>query len=356
MFSAVFCILSTLFLIMYVIAYVLPKQKTLAHYNKAEEITVIIPFRNEKEHLPDLIESINKLHKFPVKFIFVDDYSEDESAKLLKSLSSTILHELISLKDGQVGKKQAIRKALEKVETDYILTWDADIVVKPNYFVEIEKIPKADLCILPVVMKSRKWTDFFYELDYYFLNAISYSLRKLIKPIVASGANLLIDKAQFLRIDSIKQHQHIASGDDLFTLSDFKKNHLNVQISLLQDVQVTTSTPSNLNEFIHQRVRWAKKTRFVKDYTANFIGFLGLIIQLSFLLAIILASNYLLFLVKIGIEGVILFPYLKHLKRSSLLVFLPFFSLIYPFYLGAMSGFIPILNPTWKNRVQKKEP
>lgn len=351
MFSLVFGILSMVFLVMYVIAYVLPENQLSNEHYSAKEITVIIPFRNEKDHLPVLIDSINKLNKFPTKFIFVDDHSEDQSAELLKSLNSTIPHKVITLNEGQVGKKQAIRTALKQVDTSYFLTWDADIVVKPDYFEAIEKLQQADLIILPVVMKSRNWSHFFYELDYYFLNAISYNFRKLIKPIVASGANLLVHKEKFLSIDSFRTHQAIASGDDMFTLVDFKKNDFTIQVDLNSDLQVETSTPRTFNEFMHQRVRWAKKTSKVKDWSANLIGLLGLIIQFSFLLAIILESNYFLFLLKIGLEGVILFPYLKHLKRSKLVVFLPFFSLIYPFYLGAISGFIPMLDPKWKNRV-----
>lgn len=350
MFSLLFGILSMVFLVMYVITYVLPEDQLFNEHYSAKEITVIIPFRNEKDHLPALIESINKLNKFPAKFIFVDDHSEDPSAELLKSLNSTIPHEVISLNEGRVGKKQAIRKALEEVNTPYFLTWDADIVVKSTYFEAIEKIQQADLTILPVVMRARNWSHFFYEIEYYFLNSISYGLRKLIKPIVASGANLLVHKEKFLSVDSFRTHQAIASGDDMFTLVDFKKNDFTIQVDLNSDLQVQTSTPQTFNEFLHQRVRWAKKTNKVKDRGANLIGLLGLIIQFSFLLAIILESNYFLFSLKIGLEGVILFPYLLQLKRVNQLLFLPLFSFIYPFYLGAISGFIPTLNPTWKNR------
>lgn len=351
MFSLLFGILSMVFLVMYVIAYVLPENQLSNEQYSAKEITVIIPFRNEVEHLPALIECICKLNKFPAKFIFVDDHSEDQSAEILKSLNTSIPREVISLKEGQVGKKQAIRTALEQVDTPYFLTWDADIVVKSAYFEVIEKLHQADLTILPVAMKAKNWSHFFYELDYYFLNAISYNFRKFIKPIVASGANLLVHKEKFLSVDSFRTHQAIASGDDMFTLVDFKKNNFTIQVDLSSDLQVESSTPQNFSEFIHQRVRWAKKTAKVKDWSANLVGLWGLTIQFSFLLAIILEANYFLFLLKIGLEGVILFPYLKHLKRSKLVVFLPFFSLIYPFYLGAISSFIPILDPKWKNRV-----
>lgn len=350
MFSLVFCISTIIFLAIYLIAKILPEKKLTKSNFSADEITVIIPFRNEKNHLLSLIKSINDLNKLPTKFIFVDDHSEDNSGLLVEELESRVPYELLKLEVDQFGKKKAIRKALKQVNTAYFLTWDADIVIHTDYFSAIETIPQADLTIMPVVMKSSKWSHFFYELDYYFVNAISYQLSSFLKPIVASGANLLILRDKFLAVDSFENHQSVASGDDMFTLIDFKKNDFDIQINLLEELHVLTSTPNSVSSFIDQRIRWAKKTFHVKDNSANLIGILGFIIQFSFLISICMESSYFLFLVKIGFEMLLFFPYLKKLKRLQLLIFLPIFSLIYPIYLGAISGLITVLSPSWKGR------
>ena len=211
---------------------------------QAENISVIIPFRNEIKNLNSLKESILQLSSLPLEFIWVNDHSDDNSLNILTNLPPN--HTVVSLDTNEKGKKAAIRKGIKISQGTYILTWDADIIVPNHYFKTLEQTKVSELSILPVRMKGSTFIEILYELDYYFLNSINISVSGFYYPIVASGANLLFNKSTFLNIDSFDTHKKIASGDDQFLLADFKKHNKEIQTITDSNLVVETHTPESL--------------------------------------------------------------------------------------------------------------
>jgi poly-beta-1,6-N-acetyl-D-glucosamine synthase len=351
MLSLIFYILTLYFIAFYLYALTISKNQISETYYRKEEITVIIPFRNEAENLKKMIKSINELKSFPKEFIFIDDHSEDESFTHLKKLSDLIPYQIISLQNNQIGKKTAIREAVKHINTDFFLTWDADIVIQSNYFNAIEKIEKTDLLVLPVRMKSQSFFGFFYELDFYQINALSYALSKFYRPIVASGANLLVNTEKFKSFDSFQKHQTIASGDDQFLLNDFVNNKCKIACNFGKELIVETETPDNFTSFFSQRIRWAKKSILIKDYLAMSIGFVGFIIQILFLICLTFYFNWYLLIFKIGVDFLFFIPYLYNIKRLKLIVLIPFYSVMNPIYLLLMSFLSFSIDVRWKGRL-----
>jgi len=316
---------------------------------KAKEISVIIPFRNEINNLSTLKESILQLALSPLEFIWVNDHSEDISLSLLENLPNN--HLIISLNENESGKKSAIRKGIELAKGSYILTWDADITVPPNYFIVLNKQNKSDLTILPVRMKGNTILEMLYELDYYFLNSINISLSSVTNPIVASGANLLFHKSTFNSIDSFKKHKHIPSGDDMFLLQDFKKHQKQIQLLLNKELIVETIPPQTIQTFFQQRFRWISKSTKIDDSTTNLINALGVCYVLGFVY-LLFNSNWLIILgYKIIIDLLIFKPYLTAIGRKKITWFIPLFSLLYPFYFISITiGLIFFRHQKWKGR------
>ena len=324
-------------------------QKKNSNSYRIEQISVIIPFRNEKEHLSNLKNSILKLSLSPLEFIWVNDHSEDDSLNILSNLP--LNHTIISLNKEDKGKKTAIRRGIDISKGSYILTWDADITVPKDYFKTLQNQHISDLTILPVRMKGRNIIEKLYELDYYFLNCVNRSVSGFTHPIVASGANLLFNKSTFSTIDSYDKHKNIASGDDQFLLDDFKKN--NKQIQLISEVEliVETQTPQTLHSFYQQRLRWISKSTKIKDPTTNLIGIIGIGYELGFLFLLINSDLILTLGFKIILDILIFKPYLKSIKRKNIIWIIPIFSLLYPFYFFTLNiGILLFKNPTWKGR------
>lgn len=319
-----------------------------------EEISVVIPFRNEAENLPDLIASLNQLHRFPREIIWVNDHSEDDFQACFRELSIPFKSTMIHLSAEDAGKKTAIRAGISDAQGKYILTWDADIVVSKDYFERLSMTPLTDFLVLPVSMPGKNLSQIFFELDYQYLNALNVAVSGHTKPIVASGANLLFNKAIFEEIDSFEEHADVSSGDDIFLLQDFKRGKKEIELALHPGLQVKTKVPQTWEAFFQQRLRWIGKSKKVGDKLASYLGVIGLIYHVSFwLMFFTMASwNQLLILtvVKITLDALILLPYLFIIKRPWIGIFIPFFSLVYPIYMLMILVMTLFYEPEWKGR------
>lgn len=95
-------------------------------------ISIIIPFHNEKENLPELVDRLTKAlsaMKEKTEVIFIDDGSTDESAKELSSGRGGI-HLLSNRK--QMGKGRSLERGLQVAKGETIVFMDADLQDRPE--------------------------------------------------------------------------------------------------------------------------------------------------------------------------------------------------------------------------------
>ena len=290
---------SSLFLILGIgLAFQWKKERTyLQKENKLKltEITVLIPFRNEEKRITDLLESCLKSSVLPSKFLFIDDHSSDKSVAKIKATLRDFPFEILIVPEGEFGKKKALRIGIEAVQTPYFLTLDADVAFAENYFEQLEQLSPADLYILPAVLISKRWYEHFFEVDLLLVNALNTGLSGLKRPIIASGANLLVRKSAFEQYDCYETHAHIPSGDDIYLLRDFRSAKSDVRVCTISALRVTTETPQSFSEFIHQRLRWVAKTGNVRDYLSTFLAVVQFFLTFGFFSSLtyfLLDSNY----------------------------------------------------------------
>ena len=321
------------------------------------ELIVIIPFRNEELRIKKLIDCINNLTLIPRKFIFVNDHSEDNSIKIINNLNSTIPYEIINLASSFKGKKAAIRHAISHQESEYNLTWDADISLESSYFEYVKKIQKKDLHILPVIMKGADFQGNYFESDYSIANAINSSVSGWKRPFLASGANLLFNQKTFIETDNYSSHSHIPSGDDMFLLRDFRLKNKEIELIGSKNLAVITESPQTISEFLQQRLRWIKKGPEVNDNLSNSLAILSLIFNLCFIsnyTYLLFQKEWKLFLICFGIKSTIdllvYLPYFYKIRRLKTWIELPLFALIQPFYLSTLLVMMLFYKPSWKGR------
>jgi glycosyltransferase involved in cell wall biosynthesis len=322
-----------------------------------ERITVLIPFRNEVESLPRIIQSIKNSVKLPFEIIFINDHSDDTGLEFLQQQINELPITLVSLPDEQFGKKEALRYGMEHAHGDYYLTLDADVFFGPNYFSELEKLPTAHLWILPAILIGRSKKQLWQEIDLHIMNAINVGLYGLFRPVIASGANLLFSKSAFLTADDYSSHQHISSGDDLFLLRDFRKNNKDVRLISDPLLAVYTYAPEGLVAFLHQRIRWISKTSKVKDHFATSLGVIQTLLSVVFytLLGIYLFKEQyseLLFLlcVKTVLDLIFYAEYFFRFKRIVVWLLIPGYQVIFPWYNLILLILIPTFRAKWKDR------
>lgn len=324
----------------------------------ASEITVLIPFRDEEERIHVLLKSIRNLNKFPKEIIFINDHSTDEGMNLIEKSLGNIPHIIMKAPAESHGKKLALRFATKKCSTKYILTWDADIYFKPDYFEQIEELSEADMYILPAVLTAESAMEYLYEIDVVLANAVNTGIAGLKRPIMASGANLLYKREVFNEVDDLDSHGHMASGDDTYLLRDFRNDNKDVRVVSGLECAVYTETPRSFLEFIDQRLRWLGKMTDIKDRLGTFVALFQLILSLTFfgLMAVTLVyCDWNLFGIvlfgKIAADLILFLPFFTRMRRLRTWALIPVYELLFPIYSLLLLILMFTYKPKWKGRV-----
>ncbi len=220
-----------------------PSQKKLN--NIKTNISILIPFRNEALRIQQLLDSFNiQIETSVIKeIIFIDDHSTDNSCDIISHWinSSTIDSKIINL-DKNRGKKHAIYLGFQNACSEYVLTLDADVNFKKNFFLKIrnEILFNKGLYIFPVVENLGL---VYSQIESHVLTVFTTGMLNLKTPILANGACLLINRDIFLFYNPYKANYNIDSGDDLFVLEIFKKIMYQLLPPLLIFFQFTHLVP-----------------------------------------------------------------------------------------------------------------
>ncbi len=355
-------------IILFIMGY--EKVSTFNHYTKTPVIkfSILIPFRNEEENLPKLLNSLGQL-KYPkdsFELIFIDDGSTDDSVKIIKkhpTHSTIIKNKRIS----NSPKKDAIKTAINQAKFDWIITTDADCIVPENWLLTfdafIQKQPSKLIAAPVKYTATNSFLEQFQVFDFLSLQAVTVGGFGIQKPFLCNGANLCYSKKVFFEVNGFEGNEGIASGDDIFLLEKIAEKYPK-QVHYLKSVDALISTmpQQTFKGLLAQRIRWAAKT---SSYRNNFAKFVGIIVFLMNTLIVILTfwaifNPYLWLLllitliVKLTLDGFLIkkhYSFLKH--KFNILNFFKS-SLCYPFFsiFMALSSFKSSYN--WKGRQFKK--
>ncbi len=314
-------------------------------------ISVIVPFKNEKENLHKLFQSLQKQRYELFEVIFVDDNSNDESAEILERLIAGFSQYKL-LKNKGIGKKHAIKTGVYHSENELIVTIDADVIFEENWLASIANCyqsDESDLIICPVKMSGgKRFVERFQQFEFVSLIGSGAGAAGAGIPILCSGANLAFKRESWLRSEKDLRFD-IPSGDDMYLLQSIKKRKGKITFLKSNDAIVETFAKISWKDLFLQRSRWASKFSIYKDKSLLYTGFvvtaMSSIILLCFILflfnPIYFYSFVLSFLMKFLVD-VLFFNDIKAffgLKKVLGMTFL--FSFIYPLYIFATILMLP---------------
>ena len=326
-------------------------------------VTLIIPFRNEAENIPNLSLNLKKLSYPNLEVLLIDDHSEDDSFQLLEK-RFVDSNNIQILRSPQNGKKSALEYGVKVAVGEIILCSDADCSF-PEYWVEKMVLPfqnpQVQLVAAALMVEDNdEFLSVFQSLDWASILLITKCSFAKKDPLMCSGANLAYRKTAFEQVKGYEGNREFASGDDEFLLKKISKKYGSSACFYLSsaDILVRTKAEGTWSALINQRVRWASKWRAHFSFPHALSAVLAFMTQMiwigSFYLIALGGTGIVVFglvwLVKIAAEKLSLGKVLKSLGRQpSNFSFLQT-SVVHPFYvlrigIGALSGkFI------WKGR------
>ena len=338
--------------------------------------SVVIPYRNEAEDLPKLLESLLNL-KYPSELfevLLVNDASEDASEDLciaFQQKNSGLQVKLLqNIRKTGSPKKDAIQTAIASAKHDFIITTDADCIFPENWLSEFNSfISEKDAQVVagPVKLDPEKssknsFLDIFQELDIFSLQSATVGGFGVELPFMCNGGNFCYSKKAFIEVNAFEGNSEIASGDDIFLLEKFKRAGLRPMFLKSKDAVVTTLPQKNSQSLISQRVRWAAKTSSYKSFFGKLLGLVVLLMNLTLVLGLLaLSTGYLesrifliIFLFKFNVDFLLIYSSARFFGRERIMKNYLWCSSIYPFF----SSFVALISIfsgyTWKGRRFKK--
>ena len=313
-----FVIYFILFIAFGLIFFALKKHKK---YPINVDYTVIIPVKNETENIISCINSILIQSYLPAKILIVDDHSSDNILKVIQNnFSQYGFIKYIKLEDEEYGKKLAIKRGLLASNTEIALITDADCVwhekFSENFYFDVKK----RLISFPVVyLNSSGFISKIFQVELLLLNSVGWVSMFFKKPFLISGAGMMFLRNDYLQFCE-QAETPTTHGDDMYFLEFIKNKFGNsaIQVNLSPGSLIFTKPPNDLNEYLHQRARWASKTPYYKNFLSWFWAILTLIIQLLIPVMLIfnLKFGILLLVIKLIAEMFLYSSVVKFFKLS----------------------------------------
>ncbi len=246
------------------------------HWGKSVGVSLVIPFRNERQNLPRLVEAIERLNLsgLTLEVFWIDDQSEDDGyAWLSKQTNRHPNWKLLQTSSDATGKKAALTLGIHSSSHEWIACTDADCLFGSDWLqtmVATAYLNQSDLVSGPVKLTGSHWFQRLQSLEFMSLNAIGGACLALKQPVIANGANLMYRKSCWIATGGFEAHKHRASGDDDLLLHQLNEAGFSLSFCLNRKALVETEACKNFSAFMHQRLRWISKSGSYKrkDITA----------------------------------------------------------------------------------------
>lgn len=337
-----------------------------------EFVSIMIPFRNEKENILASLKSIeSQLYpKEKYEVIYVNDFSEDNSLELLASnIKQDNIRVILVPEDfsKNAHKKRAVRCGIENAKGDIIVTTDADCVHDEEWLISLMQTFDSMTGFVsgPVEFETDDGLfSEFQKLEFAGLVLCGAGLIGSGHPTICNAANIAYRKKVFDEVGGFKDQMNLSSGDDELLMQKISKDSdFKVKFCIDKNAIVKTSANKTISDFYQQRKRWASKGLFYNDKSlvlkliliyAFYVGLMAQLIIGLFYHPIFLLSFLGSFLFKFIFEFRILYKGKEILFNNlqlKYLVIAEIFQIPYIVFTGLVGAFG---NYLWKSRKVKR--
>lgn len=333
--------------------------------HKWENVSVIVPFRNEAKNLGDLLLSLGSQdYKGKFELILINDHSDDNYNHVIEHMIETLQYSIKIINSNfnnnvnLTGKQQALETGIKNSSHSWLAFTDADVVLEKNWLSSLVNQADNSRTIVfghtSVHGKKQNIIEKYsaFQLEYLFSAAYGFSLLGI--PGSCMGNNLLISKELYNEIGGQEAIGYTITEDMQLVNRALKAGAIVEPVKPFHPT-VLTSTPSTLIDMIHQSVRWARGG-IKSNITILLITFLSSIQAILFLCtplfylntpfintANITVVNVLLLFLYISI-------YIRGTQAPIKRYFFPVFYILYAIQSVLLAIPLFFIKPRWKER------
>lgn len=322
--------------------------------------TIIVPFRDEAQNLPHLLDCFSKLN-YPMdlfEVILVDDDSQEVFSTPCSAYRIRIIK---NNRASNSPKKDAISTAMQIAKKDWVISTDADCVVPENWLLTLDNyIQQNRVSMIAGAVTYDCDSTFlqqFQQLDLASLQGATMGTFGIDKAFMCNGANFAYTKSFFYTLNGFDGNDKIASGDDVFLLQKaMAKYPEKVHYLKSKNTIVSTKPLGDWKSLFYQRVRWASKTAAYQSNFGQFLAIIVFVANLGWIFSLGLGIFGL-----IPIENMVFFLIIKFMVDAILIQktnaflgnkthYLVQGSLIYPFFSVGVALYSLFGKYEWKGR------
>ncbi len=333
--------------------------------SRAVPVVIIVPFRDEQDHIADLAHDL-LAQVYPeeqMQVVFVNDHSRDDSRKLLETVIAG--REGFSCHDlppDRTGKKDALQFGMELTAGDWIIQTDADCRIGPyfiaSHMAHLESYP-ADLVagLVTTGEGPAKPASVFERLDLLGLVGAGAGSYYYKRPMMCNGANLLYSRWLYEQSRLFDPYDNVASGDDMFLMIGARKLGRVISFNPAPEAVAVTSPASGFGTIFRQRIRWGAKSVHYRMWDIQLLAVAVTMANLALLWLFIRMFVYPAswpwmlgaWALKTGADFLMLYRITGLTgQRKSLWYFLPV-SIFYYIYFPVVIAGMLLVRPRWKH-------
>jgi biofilm PGA synthesis N-glycosyltransferase PgaC len=243
------------------VALILDRQPPLRVANPTTGVTVVIAARNEAAGIAETVRYVAaSRYDGPLRIVVADNGSTDATAEAARAAAEAVGAELVVVREETPGKAHALNRALEVVDTPYLVTVDADTLLHPDALrrlvSRLESAPPDTVAVAGAVLVRNSRTNLLtrmQEWDYYLGIASVKRMQGLFQStLVAQGAFSLYRTAELRRVGGWPD----AIGEDIVVTWRLMCDGSRVMHE--PTAVAFTDVPERLRHFVRQRARWAR--------------------------------------------------------------------------------------------------
>jgi poly-beta-1,6-N-acetyl-D-glucosamine synthase len=307
--------------------------------------SIVIAARNEKTYLPNLIEIlVNQSYpKDKYEIIIADDRSTDSTPSILEECSSKYDNfKFITITKENpdcVGKKGALTAAIGLACNDILAFTDADCVPTKYWLSEINAQFHENVDFVAgysFLKHHNKFIEKLKNLERAAIFAVTAGSFGLDKSITCAGGNIAYRRELFKKVNGFSGLGYIRSGDDDLMLQKLSPFLQNKRFIYEPKSFVTTYAEKRIKQQVNQETRRASK---FKHYTISiklmvitvflfYLAYIGALIA-TLTNDISLHSFLIVTAIKIVPEFLLLFHFLRKIKKTELMKLFPLAEIIY---------------------------